>query len=81
MKHKTPTCEPPSCLTSCVGTGLEASQFDVNGELQKLQREVELLRLKDLQQEHHISMLTEQLRIVQAEPPEVLHNALLLMQS
>ena len=41
-------------------------------EVCRLQQELELLRLKDLQQEHHIHVLTQQLRSVQAEPSQVL---------
>ncbi len=41
-------------------------------EVDRLQQEVELLRLKDLQQEHHIHVLTQQLRSQQAESPQVL---------
>ena len=41
-------------------------------EADRLQQEVELLRLKDLQQEHHIHVLTQQLRSQQAESPQVL---------
>ena len=42
------------------GTGQVSVQ--TNSELQRLQQEVELLRLKDVQQEHHIQVLTQQLR-------------------
>ena len=45
--------------------------MQLDPEVQRLQHEVELLRLKDLQQEHHIHMLTQQLRSSQPQ----LHQA------
>ena len=54
--------------------GISADFVGANQELQRLQQEVEALRLKDLQQEHHINVLTQQLRSVQAEPPKVWHS-------
>ena len=42
--------------------------MQLDSEVQRLQHEVELLRLKDLQQEHHIHMLTQQLRSSQPQP-------------
>jgi len=49
-----------------------SSNMHSDAEVDRLQQEVELLRLKDLQQEHHIHMLTQQLRSQQAESPQVL---------
>ena len=40
-------------------------------EVHRLQQEVELLRLKDLQQEHHIQVLTQQLRSSQPQASQV----------
>ena len=50
----------------CAGTG----EVSVEGhtEFHRLQHELELLRLKDLQQEHHIQVLTQQLKSSQAKP-------------
>lgn len=45
--------------------------MQLNPEIHKLQQEVEMLRLKDVQQEHHIQVLTQQLRSSQAQPCQV----------
>lgn len=44
---------------------------DPNAEVQRLQQELEKLRLKDLQQEHHIYALTQQLRSRSSVPNQV----------
>ncbi len=49
-----------------------SSDMHSTAEVDRLQQELELLRLKDLQQEHHIHVLTQQLRSQQAESPQVL---------
>ncbi|KAL0032399.1 hypothetical protein WJX79_009412 [Trebouxia sp. C0005] len=48
-----------------------SSDMHSSAEVDRLQRAVELLRLKDLQQEHHIHVLTQQLRSQQAESPKL----------
>ncbi|DBA96586.1 hypothetical protein WJX77_007571 [Trebouxia sp. C0004] len=48
-----------------------SSDMHSTAEVDRLQQEVELLRIKDLQQEHHINMLTQQLRSQQAESPQL----------
>ena len=62
---------PVSMLLMLVGAGASYLSMQCNTELQRLQQEVEMLRLKDLQQEHHIHMLTQQLRNSQTEPSQV----------
>jgi len=67
-----------SCLSLVFAGNLQqmllhgASSDMHSTEVDRLQQEVELLRLKDLQQEHHIHVLTQQLRSRQAESPQVL---------
>ena len=50
--------------------GQRQASMQLDSEVQKLYHEVEQLRLKDLQQEHHIHMLTQQLRFSQSQPDQ-----------
>ncbi len=47
------------------------SAYSTAEQVNRLQQELELLRLKDLQQAHHIHMLTQQLRSSHAEHSQV----------
>lgn len=48
--------------------GPDQVSMQLDSEVQRLQHEVEVLRLKDLQQEHHIHILTQQLRGSHPDP-------------
>lgn len=48
-----------------------STSMQLDPEILKLQQEVEMLRLKDLQHEHHIQVLMQQLRSSQAQPRQV----------
>ena len=48
--------------------GPDQVSMQLDSEVQRLHHEVEALRLKDLQQEHHIHILTQQLRGSHPDP-------------
>lgn len=75
------------CILRCIAGLTDFVLLDADGdsmhsaaEVSRLQQELELLRLKDLQQEHHIHVLTQQLRSIQAGPSQVCNSSASLCQ-